>query len=335
MKKRCLTLVLCLALSVSMLFAFATTAFASNTGYNYNQAKLRTLFFSQCLESDGSLLASFNWSSFASADGNGVVIVPYVSVNSRNTWNIGQNGLQNQNLADRMVAIVKRLVAENSSIKVWIGTAGIDSTCYGSANSTTCLDNFTNYLNIVKSALGTNIWNNNVVGVYYNQESIYGNVDYSSLLSNSEIKLMNDFAYRVHTTFYKDLLWIPYYGYGVNAASIIKKIGYVANTKNIFDCVILQASYMVYGNNDTKSNFPGICYSVENQTICYRDGTSVVARTSNATATIGAEFELNTYQTDRFPIYTSNYLNYVDNRPLAFYWQGTWSTARTYINNIY
>ncbi|HBL85084.1 MAG: hypothetical protein A2Y17_11430 [Clostridiales bacterium GWF2_38_85] len=333
MKKKFISFVLCLVLCVSISISNVS---ASTTGYDYTQAKMITLFLSQCTTNGYTLDSSFDWDAFANCDATGVVIVPFYSSANGNLFNIGNSGLTNYTgLASTVATVINELIDENSSIKIWFGTPGIDSTCYTSATSAICLNTFTNYVTAVKNALTTSRWNNNVVGVYYNQESIYGTVNYSNIYSNAEIYLMNNFAYRVHANFYRDTLWIPYYGYGVNAATIIKNIGYVANTTNIFDCVIMQSNYMAHNDAESLSNFVGICYSVDNQYVCYRDGVQAVAKGANINTVIGAEMELNTWNQTTYSTYVSYYSQYVGNEALAFYWQGVCSTALTIVDAFY
>src|SRR5690606_15797959 len=129
---------------------------------------------------------------------------------------------------------------------------------------------------------------NNIAGVYMNMESIYGTVNYSSLLGNSCIKLMNDLSFRVKNNLAKKFLWIPYYGYGVNATTIIKNIGYVANQSTIFDYVLIQPHY--YFDDTIAANIDGLQSSVSNQGVRYRDGVLVTPMLS--TNVIGAEMEM-------------------------------------------
>ena len=224
---------LCMLVAISACVAFSSIARASApSGYNYNQMKAITLAFSQCVKyENGSLSvksdAEFDW-SILNTNINGVVILPYFkeSANaSEQWWDINRYGLQYSSMATLMANVVLKIHNTNSALDIWIGTPEIDSSSYASATSANCLNPFTNYISAVQTNVGNSIWNNRVKGVYYAQESIYGSVDYMNLNNNAQIRLMNDFAYRVHTNFGKDLLWIPYYGYGKNAqaSDIIKK----------------------------------------------------------------------------------------------------------------
>jgi len=87
----------------------------------------------------------------------------------------------------------------------------------------------------------------------YSTGTAFGvNVNYNNLLAHPQIKLFNDVKNYVKAASGsfngKELLWCPYYGYGPYEAAIIKDVGYVANTTDIFDTVILQPAHFSQGN---------------------------------------------------------------------------------------
>ena len=337
MKRKLCALFLTIAFCITLFSGLSTTASAAPSGFNYNTAKLVTLFFTQCLNSDDSLSTSFDWYNFANSDANGIVIIPYKPLDGgRNYWDIGRYGLsQYTTLAQITANVITELVSNNSNIKVWFGTPAITSNCFPLATCDNCLTIFTNYVSAVKSYVGNTIWNQNVCGVYYDQESIYGDVNYNALTTNEEILLMNCIAYRVHANFEKDMLWIPYYGYGTNAGEIIKRIGYLSERSPIFDCIILQSTYLSHNDAESLSNFNGISYSMDINAICYRNAVQVIERSASANAIIGAEYEINTYNTTTLNIYRYYYDSYLGSKPMAIYWQGSLSSAISYINSIY
>lgn len=115
-------------------------------------------------------------------------------------------------------------------------------------------------------------------------------------------------------------LWIPYYGYGENPAAIIKNIGYVADSVQIFDYVLLQP-HVFFDQSTTSGNFAGIIASMQANKICYRDGVNVVANKTSTTQ-IGFEMEFSVYTANAESLYNqyvaafSSYKSY----PQAFYW---------------
>ncbi|KJS14952.1 MAG: hypothetical protein VR69_15920 [Peptococcaceae bacterium BRH_c4b] len=166
-----------------------------------------------------------------------------------------------------------------------------------------------------------------------NQESIYALVNYSNLTANAEINLMNNLSSNVHNNLSKGFLWIPYYGTGTNAGEIIKRIGYVINTRNIYDIAVIQPHY--YFDSSVQANLNGVYYSVKNinnpsmQGVSYRDGAVVVSKTSNTI--IGAEMECdwhivppnsNSSYQSRYNEYVTKFSPLKSSYPIAFYWSG-------------
>lgn len=245
------------------------------------------------------------------------------------------------NLVPKIIDFINKIAAKKSTAKIWIGTPGIGST--NSSVASTSLDPFYNYITYIKSQISTTVWTNNIRGVYMNCESVYGTVDYTSITSNAVIKLMNDLSYRVHTNLSKKFLWIPYYGYGTNAATIIKNIGYVADKSTIYDIVILQPHYYFDTTGESKTNLDGCYYSVNKQAICYRDGVQVIAKTSSTI--IGVEMESNwklAYPSSypdfkqRYDEYVNKFKGFKGSYPFAFYYDGTLQTALSdWINSFY
>lgn len=247
-------------------------------------------------------------------------------------------------LAPKVVELVNKIIAKRSNAKIWIGTPGITSANYGIAS--TSLNPFYNYITTIQSSLGSTKWSNNIQGIYMNCESIYGTVNYSNLLGNAVIKLMNDLSYRVHSYLYKKFIWAPYYGYGSNAATIIKNIGYVANTTNIYDFILIQPHY--YFDSTVKSNLDGVYYSVQKQSVCYRDGVIVVPKTSSTVIGIDMEGDWHLRYPSSYPDYKARYDEQVNKFsefrgqiPFTFYvglgsdGSDLISLTQTYVNHFY
>ena len=233
-------------------------------------------------------------------------------------------------LAPFMANVINQIVTRKSSAKVWIGTPGLSSLNYSAAAMN--LEPFSNYLNQVRSLVGSTIWDNNIGGVYMNMESIYGTVDYSNILANSCIKLMSDLSLRVHNNLNTKFLWIPYYGYGSDPSEVIKRIAYVANKSTIYDYVVIQPHY--YFAAEVGVNVTGVKYCIDKQAVCYRDGTIVTPKASKTI--IGPEMELdwhivspNNYAESlgRYNEYVSAYAAYKGIYPIIFYWDGTLQNA--------
>ncbi|SDW66061.1 hypothetical protein SAMN05444487_10562 [Marininema mesophilum] len=252
--------------------------------------------------------------SIANSNVTDFVLVPDGSTKYNNSENNYKSVL-----APKVVDLANRIISKNSNAKIWIGTPGVDASI-----ASTSYTPINNYLTTVKNSLGSTKWSNNVVGVYMNMEAIWGNVDYSNLMTNPSIKLMNDLSYSVHTSLAKKFMWAPYYGYGTSAATLIKNMGYVVNKTNIFDLVLIQPHY--YFDSTVKSNLDGVYYSVQKQAVTYRDGVVVVPKTSSTV--IGVDMEgdwhlrypsVDSTYIDRYNEQVNKYTSLKGNYPFAFY----------------
>ena len=124
--------------------------------------------------------------------------------------------------------------------------------------------------------------------------------------------------------------WCPYYGVGTDAATIIKKIGHVADKVQIFDYVILQPQ-VIFNPDGTKGNLDGVRYSVNRYKVCYRNDVYVIA-SKVSTTEIGYEMEYVPDRTSLFNDYKTAFAAY-KNKPSMFYWQTKLRDAVTEIDN--
>ncbi len=210
-------------------------------------------------------------------------------------------------LIPRTFYTMLRITQEVPDANIWIATPHMTSMTHPYYFST-ALEKVYDYLLEIKRSFPV-IWENNIKGVYLNTEAVIGEVDYQNIYDNYSLSFMNDLSFRVHEYLDKQLMWIPYYGYGENAANVIKKLGFVANTTPIFDIILIQPHY--YFDGTVKRNFDAIFNSILRQEICYRDLVPVVKRTSNATATLGFLNEISSHvNSDPTGIYARRYQLY-------------------------
>ena len=206
--------------------------------------------------------------------------------------------------------------------KIWIGTPGINS---GNFKELPSLKTMTTYLKDIYNAL---THPKQVAGIYYNQESLYGDIIYATntntfITMNPQVTLMQKTKQALIDIIGKDtMLWIPYYGYGGNAATIIKNIGYVADGTKIFDYVCMQPHYL-FEPSLSQGNFNGIISSMQYQEICYRNAVKAYPGSSNTKTKIGFEVEYS-----QAPQYYKNFPEYIKNLkplrgdyPYVIYWQ--------------
>jgi hypothetical protein len=222
----------------------------------------------------------------------------------------------------KIASMINSLLEKKPTAKVWIGTPGINSTNFTSLPSVNTIINF--ITDIQKSIYGSQ---GVISGVYYNQEAMYGTPDQI----NKQIHLMQEVKKKIYRLLGTDrMLWIPYYGVGRNAASIIKNIALVADGYDIFNYVILQPHYL-FEPKESKGNFKGITYSIKKNRICYRNGIPAYFGKVRGSRKIGFEME---YSPN--PTYYCNYKDYCNtfcsmtDIPYGYYWQTYQGSTKEY-----
>lgn len=266
-----------------------------------------------------------DWQALASSRVTDFVIIP------KETGAYGDNASgYKANLSPLILNTVKQLVSRNSSVKIWIGTPGISSRNFQIAPSS--LNPFVEFILDLRDRIGEKVWKRNIRGIYMNQESIYGPVDYNNIMANGTIRIVSDLSVRVHKDLKKEFLWIPYYGSGSDPNGIIKKIGYVTNQNTVFDYVVIQPHY--YFDGTIPQNLPGVRSCVSEQAICYRDGKIVIPKKSKTQ--VGVEMELSGKIVPpnnapeflkRYNEYVSTFTAFKDKVPVIFYYDGSVQNA--------
>lgn len=226
---------------------------------------------------------------------------------------------------NKQIDVLNSILAVNPNIKIWIGTPGITSENFTTPPSLATMEAF------IKDTYNALSNPNAVEGVYFNQEAIYGDLTYGNMLNGSlpgdkQVQLMNNTKNMLNGIIGKNnMLWVPYYGFGDDPATIIKNLGYVADTLSIFTYVCVQPHYAF--DPTVESNLNGVKYSVENNRICYRDGVPVISSPVAGKPTIGYEMEYshNTCTPeieDRYQAYVDTF-NTLKSKPMGFYWDVT------------
>ena len=222
---------------------------------------------------------------------------------------------------------------------IYIGTPGITSVNFSQNPGYSTLTAFLSSV-YTNSNITVPTYRNKIKGAYMNQEAIYGAVNYSNLLNgtqpgNIQIKRMRDIRIWVKAGNIggTNFIWIPYYGYGygTDPATIIKNIGYVSDSVQIFDHVMMQP-HVFFDQSTTTGNFLGITRSMDNGKVCYRDGVAVIANKVSTTQ-IGYEMEFDVNKPNYntlYAQYTAAFANYTAFSQ-AFYWAG-YGDATTFGN---
>ncbi len=216
----------------------------------------------------------------------------------------------------------KRLVEKNPDVKIWLSVTSAEGF---HALTHLFVPAWLDLIDDLKEAVGEEIWHNNVMGIYYATEDIvtyqYTKFDTTAVdndFNSPIVYAMHQVSDAVHS-YGKEMLWIPYYHPGTPMAT---NLGYVVNTTDIFDTVILQPSY--YFDSTKTTGLTTIKNCVSQQKIVDASG-NVIGGSKTSDTVIGFEMEINdNYFTDsaykaRYEAYVSTFSEYVGQYPTAYY----------------
>lgn len=285
---------------------------------DYNEAKFIFFTNSQYAEddkgvkgsvspqSDGTINPNMNY--FLNAGANGYVLAPINSnflINQIKGTVPGSNTTYMDRCITQISNFINSVIAVDPTAMFWIGTPSINSNNANYFSNSllygTYLETLIDYANALKSKL-SDVWNNNVQGLYFNQESIYTpDFNANNLSANDEFRVINDFSYYVHNSmptsygsdtrvaYNKDLIWIPYLPIRSNTpennsyeASLFRRIGKIIESSTCFDCAFIQPRLMVLYDED---HYGSSYYDIQS----YYDGIEI----SDETAFLRNKGELN------------------------------------------
>lgn len=220
------------------------------------------------------------------------------------------------------VAYARRLVKLDPTVKLWF-SAPLE----GCLHALTHLfaDAWVYGIHRVKEVLESEIWENNVQGIYVSLEDIVTayytkfdpscpEEDFHSPMVYSMRRVSN-----VAHSYGKECLWIPYYH---GAACSHTTLGHVANRTNIFDTVIIQPSYFFRAERTPELGIVAEC--VRQQQVIDTDG-SVIGGEKTSGTVIGFEMEIDHQFFDkedykeRYYGYEKAFGEFVGKYPTAYY----------------
>lgn len=216
----------------------------------------------------------------------------------------------------------KRLVEKNPDVKIWLSVTSSEGL---HALTHLFVPAWLDLIEDLKTAVGEEIWHNNVMGIYYATEDIvtyqYTKFDTSAVdndFNSPIVYAMHKVSDAVHA-YGKEMLWIPYYHPGSPMAT---NLGHVVNLTNIFDTVILQPSY--YFDSTKTTGLSTIRNSVLQQKVVDANG-NVVGGKKTSNTKIGFEMEIDynsftdaEYQA-RYQAYVDTFKDLVGKYPTAYY----------------
>ncbi len=220
------------------------------------------------------------------------------------------------------VSLATRLVALKSDVKLWFSVPSAENF---HALTHLFAPAWSDTVDMIKNTVPSNIWNNNVQGIYYAGEDIvtsgytkFDNGKPQDDFNNPIVYSMRAVSDKVHS-YGKKMLWIPYYH---EAAPSSKNLGHVVNLTDIFDYVIIQPSFFF---NSARTEEIGIVSNcVKNQAVVDING-NIIGGKKTSKAEIGFEMEIdhqfleNDSYVQRYYAYEKGFGEFVGVHPTAYY----------------
>ena len=219
-------------------------------------------------------------------------------------------------------AYAERLVAIKPEVKLWYSVPHAE--CWH-ALTHLFADAWADTVDLIKNTLRSDIWENNVQGIYFAGEDVitagYTRFDCDkpeSDFNNPIVKSMRAASNRAHS-FGKNCLWIPYYH---EAASSSKNLGYVVNLTDIFDTAIIQPSFFFNSARVDEIRIVSDC--VRKQAVVDINGEIIGGKKLSNTE-IGFEMEIDEQfynregYSERYYAYEEGFGEFVGKRPTAYY----------------
>lgn len=220
------------------------------------------------------------------------------------------------------VSLATRLTALNGGVKLWFSVPSAENF---HALTHLFAPAWSDTVDMIKNAVPSDIWQNNVQGIYYAGEDIvtsgytkFDNGAPEENFNNPIVYSMRAVSDKVHS-YGKKLLWIPYYH---EAAPSSKNLGHVVNLTDIFDIVIIQPSFFFNAARTEEIGIVSNC--VKQQAVVDINGNIIGGKKISGTE-IGFEMEIDHqfYENDsyvsRYYAYEQGFGSFVGGFPTAYY----------------
>jgi len=200
--------------------------------------------------------------------------------------------------SDEAVDLALRLIKTDSSVKIYIAIPSVDFHALTDEYIEPVKEKLMKGIKEKLDKVDPNYWKKNIEGFYFSTEGIpyyysWFKPDKTIDFNNPIVKTMSSLSNEIHQVYNKKFIWIPYYGGSLDMEEYYNKdplvrIGYIANRTDIFDYVILQASYYFY--SDSK-NIPFVEASVENNVVLDTE-QGIIGGIKSSKTIIGPEMEI-------------------------------------------
>lgn len=216
----------------------------------------------------------------------------------------------------------ERLVAIDPNVKLWFSVPS--SECWH-ALTHLFASAWADSVDLIKSTVREEIWNNNIQGIYFSGEDVitagytrFDNDKPEENFNNPIVYAMRTVSERVRS-FGKNFLWIPYYH---EAASSSKNLGYVVNRTDIFDTAIIQPSF--FFNPARVDEIAIVSDCVRKQAVVDING-EIIGGEKTSNTEIGFEMEIDHQFFDReeyvprYYAYEKGFGEFLGETPTAYY----------------
>lgn len=227
---------------------------------------------------------------------------------------------------DEAVAFAQRIVSIKPDVRLWFSVPVTAmhalSDLQGPIWNQYVIDAF-------KDKVGSEIWDNNIMGLYFAQEDAYpGFTKFNpdnpeNDFDNQIVMSMHDVSDKIHS-YNKSMVWIPYCiesdGFGWE---VYRRIGYIANTTDIFDAVTIQPK--IYFGQNTADDIGFLKESLDKGAFIDPETGEIVGEKKTSSTRIGIEIELDARMLrdddykERFNNQFDFFKPYVGKIPFTFY----------------
>ncbi len=240
--------------------------------------------------------------------------------------NMAQRKYTLNEYVEETVKFAQRLVAANPNVRLWLSVPSTAmhalSDRQGPIWNEYVIDAF-------KEQVGSEIWDNNIKGVYFSNEDAYPGFtkfdydDPENDFGNQMVMTMRDVSDKIHS-YGKSMVWIPYCIHSEDFGwEMYRRIGAITNKTDIFDAVTIQPK--IYFGQNTTDEIGFLKESLDAQAFIDPETGEVIGGKKMSSTRVGIEIELDSQMVNNDSYYNwfyeqFNYFkDYVGKTPFTFY----------------
>jgi hypothetical protein len=224
--------------------------------------------------------------------------------------------------AEESVKLALRVLKKNPDTRLWFSFPAPINSTLADLYTEPYKEKIIKGMKLKLDSINPDIWRNNVVGFYYSLEDVpqwytpFNEKDNTFISENQVVKNMQEISQVIHDNYNKFFVWIPYIA---DSEEAVRRIGYIANSTNIFDYVIIQPNRIFDGTDYDSKGTGADVIKIEKMSSGSKklikvkiDGhvdssIRVHVIDSNGSILINKEFKENSNVEITFPVYTQIY----------------------------